>query len=131
MVLNRNKNRRIRVSGASFSMESTFYYLNTLEELEGLLEKHQPMSESDTDFFIVKGFSVFRYVKPDTVPRILKVESLELNPDLFPTKVQLTKDNLFDFARKEQLFIFETEDGFYLPGSVCMFALKKERSCEP
>jgi len=124
MVL--GKNRKIKVQGVSFSMESTFYYLNSLEELEGLMEKHQPLFESDSDFFMVKGFSVFRYVKPGTQPRILKVENLQLNPDSFGAKVEMTKENLFDFVRKEQLFIFETSDSYILPGSICMFA-KKEK----
>jgi hypothetical protein len=125
MVLNRNKNRKIKIANVSFSLESTFYYMNSLQELEGLLEKNQPMFETDDGYFMVKGFSVFRYVKPETQPRILKAESLELNPDAYGVKVRLTKDKLFDFARKEQLFIFETGDSYIIPSSICMFAKKE------
>jgi hypothetical protein len=126
MVLNRNKNRRIRVSGASFSLESTFYYMSSLEELEGLLERNQPMFESDTDFFLVKGFSVFRFVKPETLPRILKVESLTVNPDAYSVKIELSKAELFSFAQKEQLYLFETNDSYVLPSSLYMFAMKEK-----
>ncbi len=125
MVL--NKNRRIKVQGVSFSMESTFYYMNSLPELEGLLERNMPIFESDNDFFIVKAFSVFRFVKPESAPRILKVQKLEVNPDAYAVKVQLSREALFDFARRESLFIFETEDCYVLPSSIYLFALKKEK----
>ena len=125
MVL--GKNRRIKVQGVSFSMESTFYYMETLKELEGLLERNQPLFESDCDYFAVKGFSVFRFVKPESAPRILKVESLTVNPDAYAVKVELTKDRLFDFARREGLFVFETSDSYVMPSSLYLFA-KKERS---
>lgn len=126
MVL--GKNRRIKVAGVSFSLESTFYYLNSLKELEDLMEKRQPMFESDTDFFMVKGFSVFRFLKPESAPRILKVESLTVNPDAYAVKVQLSSEALFDFAKRESLFILETEDCYVLPSSIYLFALKKEKA---
>ncbi|MCJ7635406.1 hypothetical protein MUP77_23830 [Candidatus Bathyarchaeota archaeon] len=118
-------NRKIKVAGVSFSLESTFYYLNSLKELEDLMEKRQPMFESDTDFFMVKGFSVFRFLKPESAPRILKVESLTVNPDAYAVKVELTKDRLFDFARRESLFIFETSDSYVMPSSLYLFAKKE------
>jgi len=120
------KNRRIKVQAVSFSMESTFYYMETLKELEGLLERNQPLFESDCDYFAVKGFSVFRFVKPETLPRILKVESLTVNPDAYAVKVELTKDRLFDFARREGLFIFETSDSYVMPSSLYLFAMKEK-----
>ena len=122
MVLSRN--RKVKVASVSFSLESTFYYMNSLQELEELMDKKQLLFESDNDYFIVNGFNVFRYVKPETQPRILRVESLELNPDAYAVKVELNKDKLFDFARREQLFIFECGDTYYLPSSIMMFAKK-------
>jgi len=119
--------KKIKVAGVSFSLESTFYYLPSLKELEDLLEKHQPMFESENDYFLVKGFSVFRFVKPESAPRILHVQSLTVNPDAYAVKVELTRDELFDFARREQLFIFEAQDCYVLPSSIYMFAVKKEK----
>jgi len=124
MVLSRN--RKVKVASVSFSLESTFYYMNSLQELEELMDKKQLLFESDNDYFIVNGFNVFRYVKPETQPRILRVESLELNPDAYAVKVELSKDKLFDFARREQLFIFECGDTYYLPSAIMMFAKKGE-----
>jgi len=124
------KNRRIKVQGVSFSMESTFYYMETLKELEGLLERNQPLFESDCDYFAVKGFSVFRFVKPESAPRILHVQSLTLNPDAYAVKIELSKAELFSFARKEQLYLFETNDSYVLPSSLYMFA-KKEKEHGP
>jgi len=126
MVL--NKNRKVKVASVSFSLESTFYYMNSLQELEELMDKKQPLFESDNDYFIVNGFNVFRYVKPETQPRILKVEKLELNPDYYGVKAELTKTQLFEFAKKELIFIFETEDSYIIPSTICLFAKKRNES---
>ena len=126
MVLNRNK-KIIKIANVSFCPEMTFYYLSSLPELEALKDSKHPLFESENDFFVVDGFSVFRFVKPETLPRILKVKSLELNPDYYGVKVELSLAQLFDFARKEQLFIFESGDAYYIPSSIMMFALKKEK----
>jgi hypothetical protein len=99
--------------------------LNSLQELEELKDSKELLFETESDYFFVRIFSVFRVNKPETLPRILKVESLEVNPDSYGVKVRLTKDKLFDFARKEQLFIFETGDSYIIPSSICMFAKKE------
>ena len=125
MVL--NKNKRVKVANVSFASEMTFYYLDSLRELEELRDSKELLFESETDFFIVRAFNVFRVVKPQTMPRILECKSLELNPDAYAVKVELSRDKLFDFARREQLFIFECGDTYYLPSSIMMFA-KKETS---
>jgi len=123
MVLKKNP---IKVSSVSFSENTTFYYLRTLEELYALCSKNQPMFETESDYFVVKDFSVFRYIKPKTLPKILKVQSLELNPDYYGVKVGLSQNELFAFAKREQLFIFETEDSYIIPSAIVMFA-KKEK----
>jgi hypothetical protein len=67
----------------------------------------------------------FRYNKP-TLPHILKVEKLELNPDGYPCKVSMTQTNLFSLAKKGALDVLETSDGFYIVTSSLVFYSVKE-----
>lgn len=69
----------------------------------------------------------FHYSKPGP-PKIMVVEKLELNPDSFSCKVELSQKTLFDFAKKRALFVFETDEGYYLPSSELVFFSKKGKS---
>ena len=124
-----NRNKKVKITNVSFSENMSFYYLNSLEDLESLCSEDQRLFESPSDYFIVDGFQVFRFVKPETQPRVLRVENIELNPDYYGVKAQLSQAQLFDFAKREQIFIFETEDSYVIPSTICLFA-KKEKGGE-
>jgi len=93
-----------------------------------LRESNQPLFESENDIYLIKGKFVFRYVKPDSKPRIMRVESLQLNPDHYSAKIELSLKDLTAFANRERLCLFETEDGFYLPGECVIYASKQKVS---
>jgi hypothetical protein len=95
-----------------------------LEELRG--SANQSFLESDSDIFLIKPGIVYRYQKPEALPRIIPVEKLELNPDRYSAKIQLSPEQLMAFARRERLFLFETKDGFFIPSDTILYAEKKK-----
>ena len=122
--LKRRSMEPIRVYHASFPEDAVFLDFLSLEELKSLGDKNHPVFEDADSSFVVDDNTVYRYLKPDAFPKVMKTEHLEVNPDSVSVKLELTQEQLFNFARKEQLLIFETADGWWIPSSICMYAKK-------
>ena len=90
-----------------------------LEQIRGLL------FDTPTELCLFSKGICFRYNKP-SLPHIIKVEKLELNPDGFPVKIQMTKKGLFDFAKKSALDVLETTEGYFIVSSSLVFLCPKE-----
>lgn len=93
------------------------------------LEQDHILLETPNELFAIdqKGEVAYRYTKPKAQPRIIKVRNLELSPDSFSIKAELSQPGLFEFAKRQCLYLFETDDGFYIPSDSVVFYAKKER----
>jgi hypothetical protein len=128
VVLNFRKLNRIKVENVELPLDMIECDVDSKDKLE-TIRHGQILIETPNDFYLVssKGNMAFHYSKPGP-PKIMAVEKLELNPDSFSYKVELSQKTLFDFAKKEGLFIFETDEGYYLPSSELVFFSKKGKS---
>jgi hypothetical protein len=127
MVLGRKQRQPIKVQWCEVPGDITISDVESLTRLYELADKNQLFLETDTEYFLLdqKGHVCFRYVKPDSKPRIIHATTLEMNPDRFTGKVELSEAELFQFAKKESLFLFETQDSFVIPSDVMFWAKKK------
>ena len=128
MVLNFRKLNRIKVENVELPLDMIECDVDSKDKLE-TIRHGQILIETPNDFYLVssKGNMAFHYSKPGP-PKIMAVEKLELNPDSFSCKVELSQKTLFDFAKKRALFVFETDEGYYLPSSELVFFSKKGKS---
>lgn len=120
--------KTIRIERIDLPYDLVLSDVKTLEDLEQLCRHGESLLESDTDYYLVRGFMAYRFSKPEAKPRIIKAQQLELNPDAYRVKVELTLEQLFAFAKIERLFLFETEDGYYIPSDTILFAKKKDKT---
>jgi len=88
--------------------------------------KENVFLETEEALYLLGSSSVFRFIKPEGLPLIIPAENLEISPDHVQAKIQLSKETLFAFAKRERVFLFETNSEFCIPGETFMFA-KKER----
>jgi hypothetical protein len=114
----------IKIKRLDVPLEYVISDVDSLDELVWLRGKNQPIFESESDFFLVNEHMVFRYLKPDAKPRILKAQKVELNPDHFSAKIELTVEELFKFAKNERTFLLESSDCYIIPSDTVMFAYK-------
>jgi hypothetical protein len=70
----------------------------------------------DETMLVSKNGVCFRYSKP-TLPRFIKIENLELNPDAFPVKCLMIQKAMFDFARREGMDVLEAKNEFFIIAS--------------
>lgn len=127
MGLNFRKMNRLKVENVELPFDIIECDVDSAEELE-TLRHGQTLIETKSDLYLISknGDMAFHYSKPGP-PMTMKTEKLELNPDHFACSVQLSQKTLFDFAKKRALFVFETDEGYYLPSSELVFFSKKER----
>jgi hypothetical protein len=118
--------QNIRIARVDLPLEFVITDVENAKQLEELREPNQPLFESDQDIFLIKPGIAYRFQKPNSRPRIVTVKKLELNPDRYSAKIELSLEELFAFARRERLFLFETQDGFYIPSEVVMYAVKEK-----
>ena len=88
------------------------------------LAENKTVFETPQDFTFITEDEIFRSIKPDGKPRIIKVEHLELNVDHTTCSVRLTVSQLFQLALREKLWIFETSDMFVSPAGITFLAKK-------
>lgn len=127
MVLVRKRIKPIQAEFIELPSEMVISQVDSLERFKAIDKHGQICIETPNEVYVLKGPVAFRYEKPSAKPHIINVESLELNPDHFTLKVTLTKDQLFSFARRQQIILFEAADGYYIPNGEVIFQAKKER----
>jgi len=124
MVL--NKPKRIHVDAIEFPEDTIITSVSSQDEFDRL-RKNQTTLETETDLFLIqKEGLVYRFMKPNVPPRIIRVEKLELNPDHYGVRLQLSVEQLFEFCRRERLWLFETSDSYILPGETILYAQKQK-----
>ena len=119
--------KQMKAAAVELPLDLVISDLDSREELDST-GHGEILIETPRDYYLVssKGRMAFHYAKPNCLPRMLRVEKLELNPDNFSAKVELEESTLLNFARKESLFVFEAKDGYYIPtASFCFFAKKE------
>lgn len=94
-----------------------------LDQIRGLL------FDTPTELCLFSKGVCFRFNKP-SLPRIIKVEKLELNPDYYPAKIEMKQQDLFNFARKQALDVLETSEGYYIVSNTLVFLCSKEAKLE-
>ena len=93
-----------------------------------LLKKHGKIYETPSAFFFLDPEEdvVYRAIKPDGTPRVIKVKRIEINYDSFVSKITLSVKELFDLAKHQKYWIFETEEKFIVTAGM-IFEAPKER----
>jgi hypothetical protein len=126
--MNLRKPKHVKVDNIELPSDVILSDVDSLEKLNNI-QNGQVILETEKDLYLLdKEGMAFRYAKPNCLPQIMKCEKIEVHPDHFSVKVQLSQDALFEFARKQSLILFETNDGFYVPSSEIVFFSNKK--CE-
>jgi len=124
MVLVRKE--RLKVSEIDLPLDMTISHVNDPTILERI-QSGKFLIETPTDLYLVdpKGNVAFHYSKPGPA-KTLKVQKLEVSPDNVAVKAEITEETIIQIAKRMNLMLFETSDGFYLPSSDMVFFARKD-----
>lgn len=86
--------------------------------------------ETPRESFVIIEDHVYRSLKADAKPVILKTDSLHLHANYGKVKAQVSQETIFQFANENSLTLFETPDSFVLPSERMMLIAKKEKEKE-
>jgi hypothetical protein len=120
------KNKTIRISSLDLAYEMNVLNIDSLEKLNAIQNKKDLLLETDQEFFVLRENVAFRCLKPNAMPKMLKVQTIEINPDAFSTKIQVEPEDLLRFAVKNNALVLETTEQYLLPTEIFIFANKKE-----
>lgn len=67
---------------------------------------------------------IYRAMKSTARPKIVQVSSMQINQDSFTAQVELSEKELFEFAMRENLLVFELPTEWVIPAGVFMKAAK-------
>lgn len=117
----------LKVESVDLHSDMIISEVDSPEKLKELDPKHLFIETPEAFFAILpKEDVVFRYTKLSSLPRIIKVEKLELSPDAYSMKAELSQHALFEFAKRYGFSLLETSDAFYIYGEGAVFYAKKE-----
>ena len=121
----RKKRMILQVEDVELPLNMAILDINSKAQLESL-QHGEVLIETPKEFYLInsKGDTAFHFCKPG-LPEILKVEKLELNPDSFSAKVELTQQSLFDLAKKRSMYVFEDVNGWYVTADNFVFFTTK------
>lgn len=117
----------LRVKRVDLPDNMIVWDVNDLDSLLGMRDKDEMLLETDQDIFLLKQLGLIRYSKPEGKPQIVKIQNLSLNRDRYDCFVELTEQDLFNFAKTMRLIVLEAEDGFYIPSSTFFHAEKEKQ----
>jgi len=116
----------VRISNIELSDFMCILNIDNFSRLVSLQKPDETILETDREYFLIHENLAYRCFKEKAMPKTLKVNSLELNPDGFSVKVCVEKDVLLSFALRNNMLVFETEDQYVIPTDIYLFA-KKEK----
>jgi len=116
------KHQIIRVERA-YLPDLTEYFVSKKTLLR--LSKHRQLVETPGDFHIILEDTIFTWVKPNGIPKILQVNALEIHPDSVGITIHLNREDLFQLANTHRITVIETDHEFVIPLGPMTYIAKK------
>jgi hypothetical protein len=125
-----NKNIIRKVTMIDLSDETNLLQVDSLEELKAIRKPTELIYETPRDFFILRDDEgcAYRVIKQPPQPIILKVSELSISPDSTHISVKLSISDLFQFAVRSSVIIFETSDKLFALGEPLLYADKERKA---
>jgi hypothetical protein len=114
----------VEIETVDLSANISVFSLPSLQKLCELQKPNECLLETPNDFFLLKENVAFRFIKKEAKPRIFHVKEISINPDSCSVKVELSPEELLNFAITERVPIFETNTEFLIPSEIYLFAKK-------
>jgi len=116
----------VRISSIDLSDFVCILNIDNFPKLLRLQGANEIVLETDREYFLIHENLAYRCLKEGALPKMLRVNSLEVNPDAFSIKVCMEKDELLSFALKNNVLVFETRDQYLIPTDIFLYANKRK-----
>ena len=118
--------RKIRkITSLELSDMVSIINVPSLAKLVELQQAKDWLLESDDSYFLLKTRVCLRSWKKNARPKTIKILGFEVHPD-YPLRVKISSEDLFDFALKHNISLFEAPDTYVLPGDGLMMVAEKK-----